>query len=526
MARVFLGHDEVLERAVAVKVLGPGEGDAEMGERFRREGRTAARLSHPNIVQVYDAGEGDLEGQRVSYIVMEHVSGGDLKELIDAKGFLSGEELARLGSGVCAGLSHAHEKGIIHRDIKPHNILLDETGRPKLADFGIARALDVQGVTITGYYLGTALYSAPEQLRGGETTPKSDIYSLGATLYQAATDRTPFSGTPIEVATQQVSEYPISPGAYNPALGEDLGSLIMECLEKDPARRPDAETLGYELSVAGSGAGRSRTYAAKPAPAQQAPRGTRSSARPPASTARFGRRRSPIVAAAAVALLLVLGAGAIFTLLNTDATGSSVTNSQPSGQNASSGAGSDGSGSDGGGPSPDSQQQAFSGNDPGGSAEDGPPSPGADGDSGTPRPEDSRDAQQDSADQRPGQPQEAPPEGTLSGRAAAQTVRQIYSTAASGEYGESYSLLSQGFQRRNAPTQEQWSRQFGTLERITFVEGPNVRVSGDTATVTGVTVAEHADRTERNTVSWSLVNESGEWKLSSLSLVRQERLQA
>ena len=107
MARVFLGHDEVLERSVAVKVLGFDEGDAEMGERFRREGQTAARLSHPNIVQVYDAGEGNFEGQRVSYIVMEYVSGGDLKELIDEKGALSGEELARLGSGVCAGLSHA-----------------------------------------------------------------------------------------------------------------------------------------------------------------------------------------------------------------------------------------------------------------------------------------------------------------------------------------------------------------------------------------------------------------------------------
>ena len=521
MAQVFLGHDEVLERSVAVKVLWPEEGDAEMGERFRREGRTAARLSHPNIVQVYDAGEGDLDGQRVSYIVMEHVSGGDLKELIDDRGFLAREELARLGSGVCAGLSHAHEKGIIHRDIKPHNILLDETGRPKLADFGIARALDVQGVTRTGFYLGTALYSAPEQLRGGEVTPKSDVYSLGATLYQTATGRTPFSGTPMEVATRQVSEYPISPGAYNPELGGDLGALIMDCLEKDPARRPSAETLGYELSTVGSNAERNRTYATKPAPAQRAPQGARPSARYSAGAVRSGRRRSPVLAVAAVALLLALAAGTVFTFLNANATDSSADGSQPSGQQEEAPPGDtpDASGSDGGDPSPDPQQQTPSGEASGSGNSGG--DPGDSADSGAPQ-----NGQQDSSGERPGQSREDSPEAALSGRAAAQTVRQLYSTAASGDYGVSYNLLSQGFRQRNAPTQQQWSRQFGTLERITFVEGPNVRVSGSTATVTGVTVAEHTDRTERNTVSWSLLNEGGEWKISSLSIVRQERLQA
>ena len=186
MARVYLGRDEVLDRPVAVKVLNPVHGGTDIGDRFEREGRTAARLAHPNIVQVYDAGEALFDGRETSYIVMEYVPGGDLKALIDERGRLPGPELARLGDEVCAGLAHAHERGVIHRDIKPHNILLDENGHAKVTDFGIARALDTTQATRTGYFLGTALYSSPEQLQGHKVTPKSDVYSLGATLYQAA----------------------------------------------------------------------------------------------------------------------------------------------------------------------------------------------------------------------------------------------------------------------------------------------------------------------------------------------------
>ncbi|MCA1739560.1 MAG: serine/threonine protein kinase, partial [Actinobacteria bacterium] len=124
MARVFLGRDEVLERDVAIKIIRPGLGGTEVGDRFQREGRTAARLSHPNIVPVYGAGEGEFEGREVSYIVMEYVPGGDLKALIDREGCLSNADLARLGSEISFGLAHAHEKGVIHRDIKPHNVLI------------------------------------------------------------------------------------------------------------------------------------------------------------------------------------------------------------------------------------------------------------------------------------------------------------------------------------------------------------------------------------------------------------------
>jgi serine/threonine-protein kinase len=122
---------------------------------------------------------------------MEYVPGGDLKDLIDRRGRLSGAELSRLGAEVCSGLTHAHERGVIHRDIKPHNILLDENGHAKVTDFGIARALDTSQATLTGAYLGTALYSSPEQLQGQKVTPKSDVYSLGVTLYQAATGEAP-----------------------------------------------------------------------------------------------------------------------------------------------------------------------------------------------------------------------------------------------------------------------------------------------------------------------------------------------
>ena len=132
MARVYLGRDVVLDRPVAVKVLNSVHGGTDIGNRFEREGRTAARLAHPNIVQVYDAGEAPFDGRETSYIVMEYVPGGDLKELIDRRGRLSGRELAGLGDEVCAGLAHAHGKGVIHRDIKPHNILLDEHGHAKV----------------------------------------------------------------------------------------------------------------------------------------------------------------------------------------------------------------------------------------------------------------------------------------------------------------------------------------------------------------------------------------------------------
>jgi eukaryotic-like serine/threonine-protein kinase len=257
VARVFLGKDKVLDRPVAVKVLRPDYDETGLRVRFEREGRTAARLSHPNIVQVYDAGEGELEGREVSYIVMEYVPGGDLKELVDEKGSLGEKELARIGADVASGLAYAHEKGIIHRDIKPQNILIDSYGRPKLADFGIAHALDATESTRSGSYLGTASYSSPEQLRGEGTTPKSDVYSLGCTLYEAAVGEPLFSGGAIATANQQLTKAPPPPRTRGAALSESLETLVLACLAKDPTARPDTAGLQERLlriSAVASGA--------------------------------------------------------------------------------------------------------------------------------------------------------------------------------------------------------------------------------------------------------------------------------
>src|SRR5918998_1566818 len=270
MSTVFLARDEVLERPVAIKVLKPELGETDVGARFRREGRTAARLAHPNIVQVYDAGEGEFEGRDTSYIVMEYIPGGDLKELIDRQGVLSGADLSGL-NGFAAGLAHAHERGVIHRDIKPHNILLDEGGRPKLADFGIARALDATYATRTGSYLGTALYSSPEQLQGHKITPKSDVYSLGITLYHAATGQLPFAGSPIEVANQHVSKEPAPPRELNDAIVPSLDALILGCLQKEPESRPTADEVRLGLLEAGQGVYDTRAYTAAPQPPKAEP---------------------------------------------------------------------------------------------------------------------------------------------------------------------------------------------------------------------------------------------------------------
>ncbi|MDQ3639636.1 MAG: serine/threonine protein kinase [Actinomycetota bacterium] len=257
MSVVFLGRDEVLDRLVAVKILRGGFENSETGARFQREGRTAARLAHPNIVPVYDAGEDEFEGREVSYIVMEYVPGGDLKRMMNEKGPLAEKELSRIGADVASGLAHAHEKGIIHRDIKPQNILIDAYGGPKLTDFGIARALDDTHATRTGSYLGTASYSSPEQLRGEVVTPKSDVYSLGCTLYEAAVGEPPFSGGLIEVASQQLNKPPDPPRMRGAVLSETFEALVLACMAKDSADRPsstDVQERLLKVSALASGA--------------------------------------------------------------------------------------------------------------------------------------------------------------------------------------------------------------------------------------------------------------------------------
>ena len=498
MARVFLGRDEVLDRPVAVKVLKPMHGDSDIGVRFRREGRTAARLSHPNIVQVYDAGEGDLDGSEVSYIVMEYLPGGDLKELIDARGSLSDAELARIGEEVCAGLAHAHGRGVVHRDIKPHNILLDEKGRAKVSDFGIARALDTTQATRTGAYLGTALYSSPEQLQGHKVTPKSDVYSLGTTLYQAAAGEPPFTGTPIEVASQHVSKPPLPlkqrEGDFD--IGEEMEALILSCLAKDPDDRPDAGEAQRRFEEIHP------TAVVAPAPEPEPEPAPQTSRRPqrvrPAPTVassagrtdRRGRGRGVLAALAIVAVLGVIGAIALPGILGGG--GGTAQQNDPQNEQARAG-GSEGEGGNenqGGGagtPEPTTQDAA---------KPEETPAPTDNGPEG--------DAQQGGQQEQNDSPEEA----------AAQTIRDFYKTAAGPNYESSWNFLSSEYQEKLG-ARGRMTNQFETLQSVEFTSGPNAQVEGDTATVSFSTVARHTNRTDTPSLTATLVNEDGEWKIDS-----------
>ncbi len=500
MSRVFLGRDEVLDRPVAVKILKTEYGDTDIGARFQREGRTAAKLSHPNIVQVYDAAEGEFEGEETSYIVMEYVSGGDLKALIDEYGTLSGGRLSAVGAEVAAGLAHAHERGVIHRDIKPHNVLLEEHGRARLTDFGIARALDTTQATRTGSYLGTALYSPPEQLRGEEVTPKSDVYSLGATLYQAATGELPFTGTPIEIASQHVSREPTAPREINPDVSGSMEALILSCMSKDPDARPTVDEARISLLEAGRGAHATRVYTE--APAEEPPPGRTPPPVSPPRTARGGprgrRSGALLVILAIVAVLAVIGALAL----------------------AASRLSGDGGQQAGGGGGQEAQANAQSNGEPSGNGRGG----GDQGASGGQTASQSATATATatatasaSATATASASSESQSAGSGSGTSggaaevAEQTVEDFYTLAAQEDYDRSYDLLSAGWRQAQFPSQTDLEGTFAEVEDITFVEGPTAEVSGNTATVTGTTRAELTTETQRNEGTWFLVRDNGEW---------------
>jgi eukaryotic-like serine/threonine-protein kinase len=243
MAVVYLAEDRELQRSVAVKVLRPRTGaDSTPHKRFLREARLAARLSHPNIVRVYDAGETD-DGL---FIVMEYVPGRTLADV----GKLPADEVVRLALQACAGLQHAHDAGLVHRDVKPANLLVGDEGVLKLADFGIARAAEVTRLTELGTVLGTAAYLSPEQAAGQEVTVAADIYSLGAVLYELLTGRAPLEfGSLAEVAAKQ-SEALIPPVRdVEPSVPEPLEAAVMPCLARDPRFRPQsAAELSHELA--------------------------------------------------------------------------------------------------------------------------------------------------------------------------------------------------------------------------------------------------------------------------------------
>src|SRR5215207_8637117 len=236
MARVYRGRDLRLNRRVAIKVLHSHfASDANFLQRFHHEAQAAANLRHPNIVDVYDVGQ-DAD---THYIVMEYVAGSDLKALLMRNSALPVEQAVYVGECVANGLDAAHRVGMVHRDVKPQNFIVGEQGQVKITDFGIAKSSLSTALTETGVTFGTADYISPEQARGQTATPRSDIYSLGVTLYETLTNRLPFSGdSSIGVAMQHVSADPPPPRMYNPRIPPQLEALVLRTLSKEPAQRP------------------------------------------------------------------------------------------------------------------------------------------------------------------------------------------------------------------------------------------------------------------------------------------------
>jgi eukaryotic-like serine/threonine-protein kinase len=234
MANVYLAEDEVLGRRVAIKMLDDRHaGDDQFVERFRREAKNAASLSHPNIVSIYDRGE--AEG--TYYIAMEYLDGRSLKELIVARGPAPIHIAIDYARQILAAIRFAHRHGIVHRDIKPHNVLVDGEGRLKVTDFGIARAGASQ-MTEAGSIIGTAQYLSPEQAKGAPVDQSSDLYSVGVVLYELLTGVVPFSGeTPVEIAMKHLSRIPEPPSSKRAEIPRDLDLVVMRALAKDPSER-------------------------------------------------------------------------------------------------------------------------------------------------------------------------------------------------------------------------------------------------------------------------------------------------
>lgn len=240
MATVYKAKDLVLKRYVAVKILREEyTTDNEFIKRFNTEAESAASLTHPNIVSVYDVGkEGNLY-----YIVMELIKGKTLKEIIVEDGRMGWKWSVKIAKQIAQALETAHRNNIIHRDIKPHNIIITEDGTAKVTDFGIAKAVSNSTITAFGTTIGSVHYFSPEHARGGYTDAKSDLYSLGVVLYEMVTGRVPFDAdTPVSVALKHMQEKPVPPIELNPAIPQSLNDLILKAMEKDPNMRYSTAT--------------------------------------------------------------------------------------------------------------------------------------------------------------------------------------------------------------------------------------------------------------------------------------------
>jgi beta-lactam-binding protein with PASTA domain/predicted Ser/Thr protein kinase len=252
MADVYLAEDQELGRRVAIKILnGRHANDDQFIERFRREAKNAAALNHPNIVSIYDRGE----AEDTYYIAMEYLDGRTLKELVVTRGKAPVNVAIEYTRQILSALRFAHRHGIVHRDIKPHNVLVDGDGRVKVTDFGIARAGTSQ-MTETGSIVGTAQYLSPEQARGGEVDQRSDLYSLGVVLYELLTGKTPFEGdTPVEIAMKHLSNPPKPPSELRRDIPAELDKVVLRALAKDPEDRyQSADEMDADLERVSRGA--------------------------------------------------------------------------------------------------------------------------------------------------------------------------------------------------------------------------------------------------------------------------------
>jgi serine/threonine-protein kinase len=315
MADVYLAHDTLLGREVALKLLHHRFAeDQEFVERFRREASSAAGLSHPNVVAVFDRGEWD----GTYYIAMEYLPGRSLKAVVREHGPLSPSDAIDIVVQILLAVRFAHKRGIIHRDIKPHNVILDEEGRAKVTDFGIARA-GASDMTLTGSIMGTAQYLSPEQAQGHAVSETSDLYAVGVVLYELLTGNVPFEGdSAVSIALKQVSVEPIPPSQRNPEVGAALDAVVMRALAKDPgARFAGADEFIAALQQARQGIAPAPAFNGSP-PAHAAAAALLVPPLPvddpdPAVEA-AGRRRRAMWIAAAVALLAIVAAVALLLL--------------------------------------------------------------------------------------------------------------------------------------------------------------------------------------------------------------------
>ena len=370
MSTVHLAFDQRLERYVAIKLLAEHlADDPAFVSRFRREALAAARLVHPNIVQVFDFGFD--EGQHQHFIVMEHVPGHSCAELLRDRGHLDVEEGVEIVTQACRGLDYAHRNGVVHRDVKPGNLLVSDTSLVKLADFGIARATDQSSITQVGSVLGTAAYLSPEQARGEEAGPRADIYSLGVVTYQLLSGRLPYEATSLsELALKQQRESPVPLDELDPYVPRELAQAVSLAVAIDQEARPEhamlfAEALrdgahgippigdGSPTAHLGSGAAtrvlpspddrrpEERTAATRVAPRTASPRTARTAApgqlqpqegrrarrqpQPQRARAAQARRRRPMrTFFALVALALVFSAAVAAAIVIASSTSSSV----------------------------------------------------------------------------------------------------------------------------------------------------------------------------------------------------------